>query len=151
MEAEPAKIGDLPYVLESLDKETEKEIARAGYTLEAASAFMHERLRLGMADVLWHKGRALAVIAWRIDFEGLWTSFVATEQFFDPSVPSVRFGRKHMDVLQGRYLGAPAIALRYSNRPQVRRWYELIGFHLLSQSGPGRIFIRTGISVPIET
>lgn len=140
MEAKRATIKEMDYVLDHLDEESRKEFVRAGYDMQSARAFFVERIERGLADTLRHNGRVVAVIAW-VETEGvIYTAFIATSEFFNPKVPSVRFGRRYLRALQQSCGQIPIVARCYSDREQVRRWYELMGFVLISERNVERVF-----------
>ena len=140
MNSQPASIPDMEIILLNLDDESRNEIELAGFDLKQARHFLVERIQCDQADALRHDGKLLAIISWFVEGLAVTTSFVATSAFFDPGVPSVRFGRRYMRALQQRFRGHEIISYSYSGRESARRWFELMGFTLASEKDGSKIF-----------
>lgn len=146
MEARPSTHADLRLVSRSLSARSLDELAAAGLPLRRAVDALKAPIKAGTAATLTHKGEAVALITWEhIPYDEasavLATAFMATERFFAPDVPSVRFGRRFLREIQADAGNLPIVSYSWSSHPKTERWYRLIGYERREVDGSRKAFI----------
>ncbi|KAB0676723.1 hypothetical protein [Aureimonas leprariae] len=146
MEDRLATRNDISAVLRNASERTRGEMKVADVThrdvmLEFRAAMKRREIRS-----LIHEGEAVALLAWdRGAFEDgveyLSTSFIGIEKFFQPNVPSVRFGGRLLRRLQRQAGNIMIVSQCYSDHPKVQRWYELMGYEMYDQDETSKSFV----------
>ncbi|WP_136625033.1 hypothetical protein [Aureimonas flava] len=115
----------------------------ADVTLADVKEAIKAAIKAGCAATLVHNGANVALMAWEETAEGeaLATTFLATDRFYEPDVPSVRFGRRYMRQIQAEAGNLPVVSYCYSPHPKVERWYRLMGYRLIKVEGPCKVFV----------
>jgi hypothetical protein len=111
--------------------------ASAGETEGKAKEHLLMDLKEGRAHALVERGKTMAVITWHEDDEVAYTSFAADEEFF--SARTVRFCKRHIRKIQ-QLCGNSPIRSVSQNRPEVERWFAILGFSKVDQNGNGATY-----------
>ena len=131
MEARTATPQDLSHVFEHLAARMSQDYATVGETEGKAKEHLLMDLKEGRGHALVEKDETLAVITWHENDDVAYTSFAADEDFF--SANTVRFCKRHIRKIQ-QLCGNIAIRSVSRNRPDVERWFAVIGFSKIEQS-----------------
>ncbi|EJB02912.1 hypothetical protein Rleg9DRAFT_1726 [Rhizobium leguminosarum bv. trifolii WSM597] len=123
-----------------------EEIDLADYTLAEAKEAFRGIWKLGNLWALDFHGEPIGLIGFQRDeidvgVPVLATFFVGKAKFFDPAVPSVRFGRKFMRKMQTEFDNLPVVSMCYGVHPEIERWYRLMGYRLAETYGVQRNFV----------
>lgn len=146
MDAKTSSLADFRAVSGNLSARSREEMAVAEVTLADVKEDLKAAIKAGNAATLVHNGAIVALMTWEvIDHSdggtGLATTFLATDRFYEPDVPSVRFGRRYMRQVQADAGNLPIVSYCYSSHPKVERWYRLMGYQLWKVEGPCRAFV----------
>lgn len=152
MQARKATQQDLRLVFTHLAKRSVEEIALAEYTLPEAREVFRDLRKGGALWALEHAGDAIGLIGFGHEElpDGepvISTYFIGREAFFEPSIPSVRFGRRFMREMQADYGNRPMVSMCWSTHPQTERWYTLMGYRLAETLGVQRNFVLDPVIV----
>jgi hypothetical protein len=131
MEARTATPQDLGRVFDHLADRISQEHARAGETNSKAQENLLMDLREGRGHALLDGDKTLAVITWHEEDGTAYTSFAAYEEFF--SAKTVRFCKRHIQKIQQLCGNIPIRSVSWSKRPDVDRWFAVIGFEKVEQ------------------
>jgi hypothetical protein len=131
MEARTATPQDLSHVFDRLADRLSQEHATAGETDSKAKENLLMDLREGRGHALMDGNEILAVITWHEEDGMAYTSFAAHEEFF--SAKTVRFCKRHIHKIQQLCGNIPVRSVSWSKRPDVDRWFAVIGFEKVEQ------------------
>lgn len=131
MEARTATPKDLSHVFDHLADRLSQEYATAGETENKAKENLLMDLREGRGHALTDGNETLAVITWHDEGGIADTSFAANEEFF--TAKTVRFCKRHIKKIQKLCGNVPIRSVSRSDRPDVDRWFALIGFEKVEQ------------------
>ncbi|UXN64420.1 hypothetical protein N8E89_00580 [Phyllobacterium sp. A18/5-2] len=131
MEARTATPQDLTQVFDHLADRLSREFATAGETENKARENLLMDLREGRGHALRDGNETLAVITWHEVGGIAYTSFAANEEFF--TAKTVRFCKRHIRKIQQLCGNMPIRSVSRSDRPDVDRWFALIGFEKVDQ------------------
>ncbi len=138
MRARTATVGDLETVFHDLAKRMANEYVAAGKDTKAAYDNLMMNLREGRAHALLDGDDVVAVIAWNEDQGAANTLFAAREDFFSAS--SVRFCKRHIRHIQALTGNLPIHSRSWLDRPEIVRWFELIGYREQGSENGARLF-----------
>jgi hypothetical protein len=71
-------------------------------------------------------GKPVAIVAWREIGHAAQTAFAAHDSFF--SRLSVRFCKQHIRRIQALCGNLPIDSYSWSDRPEVAKWFRILGF-----------------------
>ena len=131
MEARTATPHDLSHVFEHLSARMSQDYATVGESEGKAKEHLLMDLREGRGHALVEGKETLAVITWHENDGVAYTSFAADEAFF--SAKTVRFCKRHIRRIQ-QLCGNSPIRSVSRNRPDIERWFSVIGFSKIEQS-----------------
>jgi hypothetical protein len=131
MEARTATPQDLSQVFDHLAVRLSQEYATAGETANKAKENLLMDLREGRGHALIDGNKTLAVITWHEDDGRAYTSFAADEEFF--TAKTLRFCKRHIQKIQQLCGNIPIRSVSWSKRPDVDRWFAVIGFEKVKQ------------------
>lgn len=126
MRARLATVNDLEAVFGDLSQRMADEYQSSGMGIEEAKDALVTDLEEGRAYTLVNGERPLAIIAWHEDGDVAHTLFAAREGFF--TAATVRFCKKHIRRIQSLCGGLPLRHRSWLARPDVSRWFRIIGF-----------------------
>ena len=131
MEARTATAQDLSQVFDHLAERISQEHATAGESDSKVKENLLMDLREGRGHALMDGNETLAVITWHEEDGTAYTSFAANEEFF--SAKTVRFCKNHIQKIQQLCGNSPIRSVSWSKRPDVDRWFAVIGFEKVEQ------------------
>lgn len=126
MHVKTAKRGDLAKVFREIAERMRAEYEIAGFELRAAKSIFTECVDAGQAHAIFENGQPVAIIAWRIEGDVIYTSFAAKENFF--SGRTVRFCFQHIRNIQKDNGDLPVCSSSFSPHPAVPKWFRVLGF-----------------------
>jgi hypothetical protein len=132
MEARTATPQDLGHVFDHLADRLSREYATAGETENKAKENLLMDLREGRGQAWMDGNKTLAVITWHDEGGIAYTSFAANEEFF--TAKTVRFCKRQIKRIQQLCGNIPIRSVSRSDRPDVDRWFALIGFEKVEQN-----------------
>lgn len=138
MRARTSTIGDLETVFGGLSKRLSQEYQASGLGSREVQDNLTMSLKEGRAHTLLDGDKPVAVIAWYEDDGVAYTTFAASETFFSAS--SVRFCKRHIRRLQALTGNLPIQHRSWLDRPEVARWFEVIGFAEVAREGDYTIY-----------
>ncbi|HWT63390.1 MAG TPA: hypothetical protein VN150_12510 [Ochrobactrum sp.] len=138
MKARTASVGDLESVFHDLSERMASEYIAAGKDVKSAYDNLTMNLREGRAHALIEDDKVVAIIAWQEGDEVTDTLFAAKEDFFNAR--SVRFCRKHIKQIQALSGDRPIHSRSWLDRPDVVRWFKIIGYQEAGHEGGAQLF-----------
>lgn len=138
MRARTSTIGDLETVFGGLSKRMSEEYRAAGLGSRGVQDNLTMSLKEGRAHTLLDGDKAVAVIAWHEDDGIAHTVFAASDSFFSAS--SVRFCKRHIRRIQALSGNLPIQHQSWLDRPEVVRWFKIIGFVETAKQDHSTIF-----------
>ncbi|RWA79286.1 hypothetical protein [Mesorhizobium sp.] len=138
MRARAATVGDLEDVFRGLSKRMSDEYLAAGKDSKAAYDNLMMNLKEGRAHALVQDDKAVAIIAWHEHGDAADTLFAAQEDFF--SAATVRFCKRHIRHIQALAGNLPVHSRSWLHRPDVARWFQVIGYVERGQENGATLF-----------
>lgn len=138
MKARTANVGDLESVFHDLSERMATEYIASGKDVKSAYDKLTMNLREGRAHALIDDDKVVAIIAWQEGDGATDTSFAAKEDFFNAR--SVRFCRKHIKQIQALSGDRPIHSKSWLDRPDVVRWFTIIGYHEAGREEGAQLF-----------
>lgn len=126
MDYRTATSADLSAIFRDLSVRIADQYSAAGLNIEEAKDEFLMSLKEGRAHTLLEGERPSAIIAWREVGDVAQTAFAAHESFFSRS--SVRFCKQHIRRVQALCGNLPVDSYSWSSRPEVARWFRILGF-----------------------
>jgi hypothetical protein len=133
MHSRSATESDLETVFRCLSARMRDEYLRVPITEAAAKEAFRDWIANGQADALIEEHHTLAIIAWHLQPDGVYTSFAAVEKFFTRR--STFFSKRHIRDIQRRLGDVPVRSVSWSLRSDVPKWFGLLGFDEGIRSG----------------
>jgi hypothetical protein len=138
MRARAATVGDLEDVFRDLSKRMSDEYAAAGKDSKIAYDNLMMNLKEGRAHALVQGEKTVAIIAWHEHSDTADTLFAAQEDFF--SAATVRFCKRHIRHIQALAGNLPIHSRSWLQRPDVARWFRIIGYVERGQENGANLF-----------
>ncbi|NGN41145.1 hypothetical protein G6N74_08715 [Mesorhizobium sp. CGMCC 1.15528] len=126
MDYRTATTADLTAIFRDLANRMADQYATAGLNIDEVKDEFMMALREGRGHTLIEDGKPVAIIAWREINHAAQTAFAAHESFFSRS--SVRFCKKHIRRIQALCGNLPIHSYSWSHRPEVAKWFRILGF-----------------------
>ncbi|RJG44433.1 hypothetical protein [Mesorhizobium sp. DCY119] len=127
MDYRTATTADLTAIFRDLANRMADQYATAGLNIDEVKDEFMMALREGRGHTLLEDGKPVAIIAWREINHAAQTAFAAHESFFSRS--SVRFCKKHIRRIQALCGNLPIHSYSWSDRPEVAKWFRILGFN----------------------
>lgn len=131
MDYRTATTADLTAVFQDLSRRMAEEYTTAGLNIDEVKDEFMMGLKEGRGHTLLENGQPVALIAWREVDHVAETAFAAHESFFSRS--SVRFCKKHIRRIQAICGNTPIHSYSWSDRPEVIKWFNILGFKELER------------------
>ena len=138
MRARAATVGDLENVFRGLSKRMSDEYVAAGKDSKSAYDSLMMNLKEGRAHALVQDDKTIAIIAWHEHSDAADTLFAAQEDFF--SAATVRFCKRHIRHIQALTGNLPIHSRSWRDRPDVARWFRIIGYVQLGRQNGATLF-----------
>lgn len=138
MRARNATVDDLSAVFGNLAQRMSSEYKAAGADTEQAKDAFLRNLKEGRGHTLLQGEEPVAIVTWEEEDGAVQTSFAAHETFFSAS--TVRFCKKHIRDIQRLCGNLPVRSCSWSDRQDVQRWFEIIGFRKIEDGDGYRLF-----------
>ena len=138
MRARTATVGDLEVVFHDLSRRMSDEYAAAGKDVKLAYDNLMMNLKEGRAHALVERDRAVAIIAWHEHSDTAETLFAAQDEFF--TAATVRFCKRHIRQIQQLAGNIPIQSRGWLDRPEVTRWFRIIGYVERGRKNGARVF-----------
>ncbi|RWO90782.1 MAG: hypothetical protein E5Y65_21530 [Mesorhizobium sp.] len=138
MRARAATVGDLESVFRDLSKRISDEYVAAGKDSKIAYDNLMMNLKEGRAHALVQGEKTVALIAWHENSDAADTLFAAQEDFF--SAATVRFCKRHIRHIQALAGNLPIHSLSWLQRPDVAKWFRIIGYVERGQENGAQLF-----------
>ena len=138
MKARASTIGDLEVVFGGLSQRLSEEYKSSGLGTREIQDNLTMNLKEGRAHTLLDGDDVVAVIAWHEADDAAHTIFAAREAFF--SAASVRFCKRHIRRIQALSGDVPIRHRSWIDRPEVARWFNVIGFIESGSNGKSTTF-----------
>ncbi|RWK32878.1 hypothetical protein [Mesorhizobium sp.] len=138
MRARAATVGDLENVFRDLSKRISDEYVAAGKDSKIAYDNLMMNLKEGRAHALVQGEKTVALIAWHENSDAADTLFAAQEDFF--SAATVRFCKRHIRHIQALAGNLPIHSRSWLNRPDVAKWFRVIGYVERGQENGAKLF-----------
>jgi hypothetical protein len=122
---------DLYAILQNPSEITKREMERAEVTSWKLLKSLNELLRISNADTLHLNGEPAIVFGHNpvaASFNRRVTWFVASEQYFALGARGVVFARNYLRRLHAVWPGTSFESYSYSDHPDLKRWFEALGF-----------------------
>lgn len=142
MKARTATVGDLESVFHDLSSRITTEYIAAGKDAKLAYDNLMMNLREGRAHALTEDDKVVAIIAWQEQDDGADTLFAAKEEFF--SAKTVRFCKQHIRRIQALSGDLPIHSRSWLDRPDVVKWFKIIGYEQKGQQNGAWVFELSG-------
>jgi hypothetical protein len=126
MDYQTATSLDLAAIFRDLSLRMADQYSAAGLNIEEAKDEFLMSLKEGRAHTLVQDGKPVAIIAWREIGHAAQTAFAAHDSFF--SRMSVRFCKQHIRRIQALCGNLPIDSYSWSDRPEVAKWFRILGF-----------------------
>jgi hypothetical protein len=126
MDYRTASALDLTTIFRDLSLRIADQYSAAGLNIEDAKDEFLMSLKEGRAHTLLQDGKPLAIVAWREIGDTAQTAFAAHESFFSRS--TVRFCKQHIRRIQALCGNLPVDSYSWSSRPEVAKWFRVLGF-----------------------
>ena len=133
MKARASTIGDLEVVFGGLSRRLSEEYKSSGLGTREIQDNLTMNLKEGRAHTLLDGDDVVAVIAWHEADDAAHTIFAAREAFFSA-------GKRHIRRIQALSGDAPIRHQSWIDRPEVARWFRVIGFSEAESDGQSTIF-----------
>ncbi|QIO64800.1 hypothetical protein [Rhizobium leguminosarum] len=150
MQSRKATSQDMRVVFTDLAQRSVDEMHAAEYTLHDVKDVFRKLRKSGDLWSLVVDDEPIGLIGFRRDeHEGspiTASYFVGREAFFDPAVPSARFGRRFMREMQVQYGNLPLVSMCYGRHLEIERWYRIMGYRLAETLGVQRNFVLDPVS-----
>jgi len=117
---------DLAAIFRNLSLRIADQYSAAGLNIEEAKDEFLMSLKEGRAHTLLDDGKPVAIIAWREVGHAAQTAFAAHDNFFTHQ--TVRFCKRHIRRIQALCGNLPIDSYSWSNRPEVAKWFRVLGF-----------------------
>ena len=117
---------DLTTIFKELSLRIADQYSAAGLNIEDAKDEFLMSLKEGRAHSLLQDGKPVAIIAWREVGHAAQTAFAAHDDFFSRS--TVRFCKQHIRRIQALCGNLPVDSYSWSSRPEVAKWFRILGF-----------------------
>lgn len=138
MQARSATTQDLTIVFQGLAERMSSEYLASGGSAPEARDALLMNLKEGRGHALVENDEPVAIIVWDENEECVRTSFAAREAFFSAS--TVRFCKRHIRHIQRLCGNLPVRSYSWSDRPDVQRWFEVIGFRKIEDGKGYKVF-----------
>lgn len=138
MKARTATVGDLESVFHDLSSRMTTDYIAAGNDVKRAYDNLMMNLREGRAHALTQDDKVVAIIAWQEHDNAADTLFAAKEEFF--SAKTVRFCKQHIRRIQALSGDLPVHSRSWLDRPDVIRWFKVIGYEPRSKEDGALLF-----------
>ena len=130
---------DIRYVLRNLSRQNAAELRLAGLSRSDAYSRFRGLMAQGSADTAVHDGRPACILGlFQAPHGTTVTWFIATDVYFSLGAPAVLHARRYMVRAAKEHGRIETVTL--SPHPDVRRWFELLGFTLLVKSKDRHVF-----------
>lgn len=126
MDYRTATSPDLAAIFRDLSLRIADQYSAAGLNIEDAKDEFLMSLKEGRAHTLLEDGKPVAIIAWREVGHAAQTAFAAHDDFFTRT--TVRFCKRHIRRIQALCGNLPIDSYSWSNRPEVAKWFRVLGF-----------------------
>ncbi|TIR01645.1 MAG: hypothetical protein E5X64_28255 [Mesorhizobium sp.] len=141
MRARAATVGDLEALFRDLSKRISDEYAAAGKDSKIAYDNLMMNLKEGRAHALVQGEKTVALIAWHEHSDAADTLFAAQDDFF--SAATVRFCKRHIRHIQALAGNLPIHSRSWLQRPDVAKWFRIIGYVERGQENGAKLFELT--------
>ena len=132
----PATAEDAAAILADISEITEGELLALGVPLADAPRLLVSLFAAGEVEVFCEDGKPVCLLGVRPEGLNLFvTWFLASKRFFALRAAAVLPARRVATELRKRYPAADIEAYSWSRHPQARRWFELLGFKLVRDTG----------------
>ena len=137
MQLRPAMSRDVTSILDRLSEQHRAEYAKVGYPGAAFDNRLARFLSNGDSTVLEFDGAPQALLSIGPGGNGTW--LMATREYFDKGLGSIRASRGHMAAKARQY--GTIVAYVGSDHPQTTKWMKAIGFAYVGDAWDMKIFL----------
>ena len=142
MSARKASEADIGHVMRHLSDISAGEVAITGYTIDEATAQMLKWAEEGEAVAITIDDFPIAILVFKSeDLNVLETSFMATQPFFNGSLPT-RYLKRFLDDKMKKRPSVAVVSTTYSRHPSLHRWYRRMGYRDPATDGASFTFVR---------